>query len=302
MSLHKYDKAKAKLDELRSRYNMDEIKEQHSKYRHFKRRKSALNEDEQNEFNNCRDGSNVYQQYLRAMNALEKHKPVSAPVRQPLRDITNTVVPISNNTTQVCRHNDEDEIRSMLSSEFCILIEDEQEVPNHHIHHENRVGVRVTNNIQEETHQERVSDEIQEESQQEIIRDDTQNEMIQDGYDRLRHCQNCKRFQYGNINGSRYSIDLVVCNRNEFIKRRKFFFVDKEFNIHNRDLEEDQMLLCPECMTYLTNRENKKSMTYRYMWPSFYWEVLSNKKIRMQYGSTLWRLRLSWAVAPWIGT
>ena len=94
------------------------------------------------------------------MKALEKNTTVSAPVQKPLHDITNTVVPIINNTTRVNFHKDEDKIPSMLSGEFCIFIDDEQEVPNNHIHHENRVSVRFTNKAHQETHQEGVLDEI----------------------------------------------------------------------------------------------------------------------------------------------
>ena len=78
--------------------------------------------------------------------------------------------------------------------------------------------------------------------------------------------------------------------------------MNKDFGIYNDNISDEEILLCDQCETYLTNRNNKVAMTYKKTWPSFYWYMICSNDINACYGVRIWELiptrwRLWWLPA-----
>ena len=107
-------------------------------------------------------------------------------------------------------------------------------------------------------------------------------------------CKNCRRQQPLTLVSHR--ISFHVC------KLRQIRQMSRLRHIKCCRTSTERVILCNECYEYLVNAERKKSSSYRYTWPSFYWSMISNPDAQRIYGSKLWQFipseRRPWWLTP----
>ncbi len=98
-------------------------------------------------------------------------------------------------------------------------------------------------------------------------------------------CQNCKRKDPPSEESGMvpYDLEFKLHPQNSLIKRQSFRFVEV------KNSSEDTVVLCLECSEFLTNQESKVAKGFENVWPSFVWNLLSDKEILNVYGVHVWR-------------
>lgn len=95
-----------------------------------------------------------------------------------------------------------------------------------------------------------------------------------------------------------YDLGFKLHPQNSLIKRQSLRFV----GINNSS--EDLVVLCMECSEFMTNPDNKVAKSFDNVWPSFFWNLLSDKKILDVYGVFVWRFvgdsGNSWSSGGWM--
>ena len=104
-------------------------------------------------------------------------------------------------------------------------------------------------------------------------------------------CSNCKRVaNTSNDMNNFYNIKTKCFKRRQIKDRRKFRHIKCRAIVYTA-CNDDEYYLCDECATFLTT-DDKDATSFKYVWPSFYWKLLTNEEILYSPSGALklWKL------------
>ena len=120
------------------------------------------------------------------------------------------------------------------------------------------------------------------------------NELQQNNLESCLMCVNCKRHQIENSTCQKIQDDNDYIT---FIQVKKVD-INRRYKFRNFSLtgDKDQLLTtCSQCHKYLTLDNSKVADQPKYVWPSFFWNLLANKEVQKHYGPYSWKiLPITW--------
>ena len=127
-----------------------------------------------------------------------------------------------------------------------------------------------------------------EDVESEGINHDEENMVVQnERLNQYEFCQNCHRHQPDADVNELYQLNFQCFSSEDIIQRKYFRFVPSTQEGSNNTVD---VILCNECSLFLVRaNNNKSSRTFQYVWPSFFWNLLTNRKLQDIVGNTLWK-------------